>query len=66
MAERTLTEGSVYIFNRFSMLGIKIWLKLTLSGHSVIVPSEIIAAYRFLQSVDEILVDTNSTTGGRH
>jgi hypothetical protein len=37
-----------------------------LSGHSVIVPSEIIAAYRFLQSVDEILVDTNSTTGGRH
>jgi hypothetical protein len=48
------------------MLGIKIWLKLTLSGHSVIVPSEIIAAYLFLQSGDEILVDTNSTTGGRH
>lgn len=49
IAVLTLIEGSEYILSKFSILGIKILLKLGLSGPSVIVPSDIIAAYLFFQ-----------------
>jgi hypothetical protein len=44
------------------MLGIKILLKLGLSGPSVIVPSDIIAAYLFYQLGERMFYETNSTT----
>jgi len=62
IAVRTFTEGSLYIFSKFSILGIKILWKLGLSGPSMMVPSDIIAAYLFFQFGERMFYLTNSTT----
>ena len=62
IACRTLIEGSPYIETSWLIEGSSIWLKLGLSGPSVIVPRDRIAAYRARQSADVMLLETKVTT----
>jgi len=57
-------EGSPYIDISWLIEGTKIWLKLGLSGPSVIVPSERTAAYLARQSAEVMLLETKATTKG--
>jgi hypothetical protein len=59
----TLIDWSWYILSNFSVLSFKILMKLYLSLPSVIIPSDMTAAYLCCQAVAVILSYTNFKTG---